>query len=41
MIHVTELIIRLLKGTYIYDIELAFTPMKTQEFTELPPLAAK
>ena len=41
MIHITDLLIMMISGKRTYDIELAFIPMKTPEFTELPPYAAQ
>ena len=41
MVHMTDILILMMTGHRTYDIELAFIPMKTPEFTELPPFAAQ
>ena len=40
MIYITDLLIMLLTGHRTNEIELAFLPMKTPEFTQMEPLAA-
>lgn len=40
MTHVVEILIRLLSGKKVTEIELAFLPMKTPVFNTLEPMAA-
>jgi hypothetical protein len=39
MTHITEVLARILTGRKITEIELAFLPMKTQQFNTLDPMA--
>jgi len=41
MVHMTDILILMMTGHRTYDIELAFLPMKTPQFNELPPFAAQ
>ena len=40
MVYVSDLLLLLLGGHKMEDIELAFLPMKTPEFTQMEPLAS-
>jgi hypothetical protein len=41
MIHVVEILIKLLTGKRLMELEIAFLPMKTPQFNTLEPMAAQ
>ena len=41
MVYVTDLLIMLMTGRRVNEIELAFLPMKTEAFNQMEPLAAQ
>jgi len=40
MVHLTDIIVLFLRGRPTNDVQLLLVPLKTPEFTELPPFAA-
>jgi len=41
MVHLTDIVLWMLKGKPTMEMHIMLIPMKTPEFTELPPFAAQ
>jgi len=41
MVHLTDIVLWLLRGRSFFELHLMLLPMKTPEFNELPPFAAQ